>query len=33
MIGTGNDLDAPGFVQAYDPETGDAAVEVLTPFR
>ncbi len=23
IIGTGNDLDAPGFVQARDPETGD----------
>jgi alcohol dehydrogenase (cytochrome c) len=22
MVGTGNDLDAPGFLQAYDPETG-----------
>jgi alcohol dehydrogenase (cytochrome c) len=23
LIGTGNDLDAPGFLQSYDPETGD----------
>jgi alcohol dehydrogenase (cytochrome c) len=22
LVGTGNDLDAPGFLQAYDPETG-----------
>jgi alcohol dehydrogenase (cytochrome c) len=23
MVGTGNDLDQPGFLQAFDPETGD----------
>src|SRR3954469_14678917 len=23
LVGTGNDLDAPGFLQSYDPETGD----------
>lgn len=23
IVGTGNDLDAPGYVQAHDPETGD----------
>jgi alcohol dehydrogenase (cytochrome c) len=23
LIGTGNDLDSPGFVQSFDPETGD----------
>ncbi len=23
LVGTGNDLDAPGFVQSHDPETGD----------
>ena len=22
IVGTGNDLDAPGFLQSYDPETG-----------
>ena len=22
LVGTGNDLDAPGFLQSYDPETG-----------
>ena len=23
LVGTGNDLDAPGFLQSFDPETGD----------
>ncbi|HEY0162700.1 MAG TPA: acido-empty-quinoprotein group A [Edaphobacter sp.] len=23
LVGTGNDIDAPGFLQSYDPETGD----------
>ncbi len=27
--GTGDDLDAPGFLQSFDPETGAAAMEVL----
>jgi outer membrane protein assembly factor BamB len=32
LVGTGNDLDAPGFLQSFDPETG-AAMEVLPPSR
>ena len=23
LVGTGNDLDAPGFLQSFDPETGE----------
>ena len=30
IIGTGNDLDAPGYVQARDPETGDVQWTVYT---
>ena len=29
LVGTGNDLDAPGFLQSFDPETGEAAVELV----
>ena len=33
LVGTGNDLDAPGFLQSYDPETGQAASGSSTPCR
>ena len=23
IVGTGNDMDAPGFIQSFDPETGE----------
>jgi alcohol dehydrogenase (cytochrome c) len=23
LLGTGNDIDSPGYIQSYDPETGD----------
>jgi alcohol dehydrogenase (cytochrome c) len=29
IVGTGNDLDGPGFLQSFDPETGKLQVEVL----
>jgi len=30
LVGTGNDLDAPGFVKSFDPETGDVQWTVFT---
>jgi alcohol dehydrogenase (cytochrome c) len=30
LVGTGNDLDAPGFVQSFDPETGDVQWKFFT---
>ena len=30
IVGTGNDLDAPGFVQAHDPETGEVQWRTYT---
>ena len=30
MVGTGNDLDQPGFLQAFDPETGDLVWKFYT---
>jgi alcohol dehydrogenase (cytochrome c) len=30
IVGTGNDLDAPGFVQSFDPETGDLQWKFFT---
>ncbi len=29
LVGTGNDLDAPGFLQSYDPETGKRQLDLL----
>ena len=29
LVGTGNDLDAPGFLQSYDPEIRQAEVDLL----
>ncbi|MGI8742053.1 MAG: acido-empty-quinoprotein group A [Bryobacteraceae bacterium] len=30
IVGTGNDLDAPGFVESFDPETGDLQWKLYT---
>jgi len=30
LVGTGNDLDAPGFLQSFDPETGDVQWKLYT---
>ncbi len=30
LVGTGNDIDAPGFVQSFDPETGDVQWKFFT---
>jgi alcohol dehydrogenase (cytochrome c) len=30
LIGTGNDLDSPGFMQSFDPETGDVKWKLFT---
>ena len=30
LVGTGNDIDAPGFVQSFDPETGDVQWKFYT---
>ena len=30
LVGSSNDLDRPGFLQSFDPETGAAAVEVVS---
>jgi alcohol dehydrogenase (cytochrome c) len=30
LVGTGNDLDAPGFLQSFDPETGDLQWKLYT---
>jgi alcohol dehydrogenase (cytochrome c) len=30
IVGTGNDLDAPGFLQSYDPETGELQWKLYT---
>jgi alcohol dehydrogenase (cytochrome c) len=30
LVGTGDDIDAPGFVQSYDPETGDVQWKFFT---
>jgi alcohol dehydrogenase (cytochrome c) len=30
LVGTGNDLDAPGFLQSYDPETGKLQWKFIT---
>jgi alcohol dehydrogenase (cytochrome c) len=30
LVGTGNDLDAPGFLQSFDPETGDLQWKTYT---
>ena len=33
IVGTGNDLDAPGFLKSFDPETGESAMDTSTPCR
>ena len=30
LVGTGNDIDAPGFIQSFDPETGDVQWKFFT---
>src|SRR5205809_8130171 len=30
LVGTGNDLDAPGFLQSYEPETGKLQWKIYT---
>ena len=30
LVGTGNDLDAPGFLQSFDPETGELQWKLYT---
>ncbi len=30
LVGTGNDIDAPGFLQSFDPETGDLQWKLYT---
>ena len=30
LVGTGNDIDAPGFLQSFDPETGDLQWKIYT---
>jgi alcohol dehydrogenase (cytochrome c) len=30
IVGTGNDIDAPGFLQSFDPETGDLQWKMYT---
>ena len=29
LVGTGNDMDSPGFLQSFDPETGESPMDYL----